>query len=640
MQKREIGIGHFLIALLLVGLREPIQKETYIISTVSGTASVVSGYSGDGGLASQARLTQPSGLAVNSDGNVYIADTGNHVIRRIDSSGIIRTVAGTGAQGFGGDGGPATQATLLFPEGVAVDSVGNLYIADTQNHRIRKVDGNGRINTIAGNGKPGYSGDGGPAPNAQLSWPWGLVIDSTDTVYFTDSGNNVVRKISPDGVIKKVAGTPGLNTSDRRNLLASPRGLALDASGGLFVADWEHHRVARISPDGNIHVIAGRGTPGRSIAGSGDGGQAIAATLPFPTAVAFDSEGNLFVASDRIRRVDKQGIIDTALGIRQNSIGDPPYWYRPNDDDDPLKIALGTPWALAFDPNGDLYVADSDRNRILRLNAQSRVSITAGIKVLPEETEGGPAELARYSGPSNVAVSASGDVFVTDTQRNRVCRITKVGRLYTVAGKGRLPPTVAIEGYVPPPSFGGDGGPAMMADLDNPTGIAIDNLGNIYFSDSNNQRVRRVNPDGIIETIAGTGGKGFGGDGGPATAAMLANPMGLAVDAMGNLYIADRENNRIREVTSDGNIKTVVGSGLRGDSGEGPALSIKLNFPHGVAVGPTGALYVADTVNHRIRKLDKDGIVRTVAGTGKPEFIGDGGPAVEAGLAVPDAIAR
>jgi sugar lactone lactonase YvrE len=196
-----------------------------------------------------------------------------------------------------------------------------------------------------------------------------------------------------------------------------------------------------------------------------------------------------------------------------------------------------------------------------------------------------------------------------------------------------------MEGSGPPPQFSGDGGPATSADLDRPTGVAVDAQGNIYISDSFNNRIRKVTGDGRIQTIAGTGATGYGGDGGLALAAMLAHPMGLAVDEHGNVYVADRENNRVRQITPQGTIRTVIGSGGRGPSVDGPALTITLDFPHGVAVDSYGTLYVADTGNNRVRRLDSDGIVRTVAGTGEQEFVGDEGPAVEAGLGRPDSLA-
>jgi hypothetical protein len=246
-------------------------------------------------------------------------------------------------------------------------------------------------------------------------------------------------------------------------------------------------------------------------------------------------------------------------------------------------------------------------------------------------------ESAHLWEPSSIAVGPSGGIFIADTDMNRVLRVTRSGLFSTVAGKGN--PILRIEGSGPPPQFSGDGGPATSADLDRPTGVAVDAQGNIYISDQLNNRIRKVTNDGRIRTIAGTGKTGYGGDNGPALKANLAHPMGVAVDANGNVYVADRENNRIRKISVDGTIRTVVGSGRQGQSGNGPALSINLDFPHGVAIDAMGTLYVADTFNHRIRRLDPDGVVRVVAGTGKQEFIGDGGPAIQAGLGAPDSLA-
>ena len=610
------------VATLLAGCNLGAQ-ETYTISTLSGANSTLDGYSGDGGLAVQARLNRPSGLATGPRNSLYVSDTWNQVIRAIDSFGRITTVAGNGTQGFGGDGGPATRAKLLFPTGIAFDSDGNLYVADSQNNRIRRVNQNGIIETFAGTGERGYSGNGGPAINANLSWPDGLAFDRNGVLYFTENLNNTIRKIAPDGVIDKVAGTPG-----QRGALYSPRGITFDASGALYVADRNHDRVVRVNGDSTIATVAGDGI-NHGVPGTGDGGRATAASIPYPMALAFDPFGNLIIASERIRRVDKSGIVTTLLGA------DP---LKPvKEDNDPLHVQLGSPGDMAYAADGTLYVADTYRNRILRLDRDGKLSVVAGLSSVPDEVEGGPAESARHNNPRGVAVSNSGDVFVADTGMNRICRITPDGRFYRVAGKGK--PILRMDGGGPAPQLSGDGGPATIADLDMPSGVAADAKGHIYISDSYNHRVRRVDPDGIIQTIAGTGENGFGGDGGPATAAKLSYPTGVAVDLRGNVYIADSQNDRVRRVTPDGRIDTVLGGGEHGDSGDGPALSTKLNFPHGVAVDRQDNIYVADTGNDRIRKLSQDGIVRNIAGTGKQEFVGDGGPAVKAGLGAPDSVA-
>src|SRR5215475_8917202 len=233
-----VGLLVFVVfSLSLIDSRLVDAQSLYTINTVSGAASILKGYTGDGGPASKARLSSPSGIALGPDGTVFIADTDNQVIRAIDNSGTIRTVAGSAVQGYGGDKGPAREAKLLFPHGVAVDSQGNLYIADTMNNRIRRVDKTGIIETFAGSGEAGYSGDGGLAVMAKLSSPDGLVIDRNDVLYFTENGNNTIRKITPDGIISPVAGSPGIRSYDPGSILAGPRGLSFDLSGVLYVAE-------------------------------------------------------------------------------------------------------------------------------------------------------------------------------------------------------------------------------------------------------------------------------------------------------------------------------------------------------------------------------------------------------------------
>ena len=521
------GFAGFLI--LVMNLSLSLAQRTYRISTSSGAASVLNGYTGDGGPAAQARLNEPGGLARAQNGDLYISDTWNHVVRKIDGAGLIRTVAGTGVEGYDGDAGPAIKAKLSYPAGIAFDSHGNLYVAETKNNRIRRVRTDGVIETFAGTGETGYEGDGGPAIKAKLSRPDGLVIDKSDVLYFSDSANNSIRRITSDGMIGRLAGTPGLGTFDRRNVLASPRGLAFDSSGALYVADREHHRIVKIDSDGVVHHVAGNGSMGRSSTGEGDGGQAVDASIPYPMSVAFDVSGDLLVVgSGRVRRIDKAGQISSVFGARLDL---PP-------SNDPLQTRI-TPTSLLVDPAGALFVSDSFRHRVYRLDVNHTLSVFAGLNDLPNEVEGGPAEFVRYSSTDGVAVGPTGDIYIADAQMNRICRITTDGKFYKVAGKGL--PILRIEGFGSPPQFSGDGGPATLADLDGPNGVAIDAEANVYISDSNNNRIRKVTPDGLIHTIAGTGEKGFGGDGGPATAARLAHPMGLAVDQSGNLYIADRE---------------------------------------------------------------------------------------------------
>ncbi len=590
---------------------------TYTISTLAGAGSTLNGYSGDGGLATQARLNQPSGLALGRNGELYISDTWNQAVRMVDPSGKIRTIAGTGAEGFAGDSGLATQAKLLFPHGIALDSHDNLFIADTQNNRIRVVTRDGIISTFAGTGQRGYAGDGGPARNAKLNWPTGIVIDSSDVLYFSDSENNLVRKVTPDGVISNVAGhaPAGKFEPNPKGPFSSPRGIALDQAGNIYVADRDHHRVARIDRKGVVSVVAGEGIhpSATTTKGSGDGGPAIAVNIAYPGAVAVDPEGNLLIATANIRKVDHKGIITTVAGVPRDSVP---------GSGDALKIRLGSCDGLLVDPRGDIYVADTLRSRVLRISPNGTLDVIAGLSKLPDERDGGPAHALRLSALWSVALGPSEDVFVADPGMNRIVRIDRDRNFRRVAGKGV--PIIRMEGYGPPPQFSGDGGLATLADLDYPFGVAVDAHGTIYVSDQTNNRVRKVTLDGRIQTIAGIGERGSSGDEGRAVEAQLNSPGGLAVDSHGNVYVADCGNNSVRQISSEGVIRTVV-SGLQ--------------CPHGVAVDANDTLFVADTFHHLLKKVDADGTVRTIAGTGKQEFVGDEGPATKAGLACPDSLA-
>ena len=266
-----------------------------VISTIAGTGE--QGFGGDGGPAVQAQLTYPRDVATNAAGNLYIPDTSNNRIRKVDSAGVITTIAGTGERGFGGDGGPAVDAQLRFPLGVATDSAGNLYFADQPNNRIRKVDAAGTITTIAGTGERGFGGDGGPAVDAQLRSPWGVATDSAGNVYFADLYNQRIRMVDSAGVITTIAGTgergfggDGGPAVDAQ--LNAPRDVAADSAGNLFIVDTFNHRIRMVDSSGVITTIAGTGDSGFG----GDGGPATDAQLNTPFGVATDSAGNLYFA--------------------------------------------------------------------------------------------------------------------------------------------------------------------------------------------------------------------------------------------------------------------------------------------------------------------------------------------------------
>ena len=581
-----------------------------IIETVAGGGSV-----GDGGPAAAAYLRLPWGVAVDGSGNIYIVDRGNQRIRKVDSAGGISTVAGDGIYGSGGDGGPAVAARWTGLRGVAVDGSGNLYIADTYTNRIRKVDADtGFISTIAGDGTRGFGGDGGPAAAAQLSAPQSVALDGVGNLYIAEWGNHRIRKVDSAEVISTVAGdgTEGFGGDGGPAVAAQlnhPRNVAVDGAGNLYIADASNHRIRKVNADtGVISTIAGDGTDGFN----GDGGPAVAAQLNFPWSVAPDGAGNLYIAdasNHRIRKVDAAGVISTIAGDGTRGFG---------GDGGPAAAArLTSPRNVAPDGAGNLYIADTWNRRIRKVDAAGVISTVAGGGSVGD---GGAAAAAQLNIPRDVAPDGSGNLYIADSRNHRIRKVDAAGVISTVAGDG-------TEG------FGGDSGPAAAAQLRFPRDVAPDGSGNLYIADASNHRIRKVDAAGVISTVAGDGTEGFGGDGGPAAAAQLRFPWGVAPDGSGNLYIADASNHRIRKVDAAGVISTVAGDGTEGFGGDGgPAVAAQLRFPRDVAPDGSGNLYIADSGNYRIRKVDAAGVISTIAGDGTEGFGGDGGPAAAARL--------
>jgi len=290
-----------------------------IITTIAGNGTM--GYSGDGGQATAAELSDPTLIAFDAIGNLYIADRLNNLIRKVTTAGIISTIAGNGTLGYSGDGGQATLAALNAPTGIALDVFGNFYIADDQNSRIRKVNTAGIISTIAGNGTAGYSGDGGQATAAELYDPWGITFDAAGNLYITEAGNNVIRKVNTAGIISTIAGTgTGAYSGDGGQATAAelnqPVGVILDASGNLYFADNQNSRIRMINTSGIISTIAGNGTAGYS----GDGGQATSAEIKRPWGITFDAAGNLYIADEGNNVVRKVTNVGQGMGIAQEQL--------------------------------------------------------------------------------------------------------------------------------------------------------------------------------------------------------------------------------------------------------------------------------------------------------------------------------
>ena len=582
-----------------------------------------------GAAATSVCIGNPSAVVADTSGNVFIADSLNSVIRKIDTQGIITTVAGRypGAGGYSGDGGPAVRATLSQPGGLAVDAYGNLFIADTLNHAVRKVSSRGTITTIAGNGNPGYSGDGGRAANASLNGPAGVAVDASGNLFIADRNNHVIRKVTSSGVISTIVGTGpgsdgffgdgGLATAAKLN---SPVGVAIDSTGNLLIADYGNSIVRKVDTGGLISTIAGICFENFPQPGyTGDGGAATAATLFHPAAVAVDAQGILFIADSYahvVRRVDANGIITTVAGSGvQGYTG---------DGGTATAATLNGPVGVAVGPQGRLFIAEPYNYAVRQvITSSGTITTFAGNGSASGAGDGGSAILATLSGAGGVALDLSGNLLIADTYNHSIRRVSTSGTISTLVGTGMA-------------DYSGDGGLGTAATLNTPNGLAVDSAGNIFIADTLNHAIRKLDTSGIISTVAGTGVQGYGGNTGPAINGTLNSPNGVTVDSAGNLFIADTLNNVIRKVDTSGNITTFVGNGVQGFGGDGgPGFSASFNHPAGVAKDSSGNLFIADALNNVIRKVSSGGTVSTFAGTGVAGYSGDGGPALAATFQVP-----
>ncbi len=572
-----------------------INATTHLISTIAGTG--VQGYNGDGIAATTAELSNPLGITVDSSGNVFIADTQNNRVREVNSvTHKISTVAGTGTAYYWGDGGPATAAFLNHPTDVVLDAAGDLFIADAMNNEIREVNATTQyITTVAGNYSTSHQGDGVAATATQLNYPVAIAVDAAGDIFIADTNDSRVREVNAvTQLITTIAGSStygddggGNGVAATATGLASPTGVAVDAAGNVYIADTQDNQVREVNASTQlINTVAGTGNESYN----GDGIAATSAEVR-PNSVAVDALGDIFIAdpiSHMVREVNATThLISTVAGT-----GIAGY----NGDGIAATAAeLDAPIGVALDSAGDIFIADQNF-RIREVNAVTHlISTVAGVGYnAGNNLDGAPASQANLFSLGGIAVDNAGDLFFSAA--DQVVEINATTQLMTV-----------IAGAV-----GGGGiysnGPqlATNAHLDTPEGIAFDAAGNIDIADTGDDAIREVNlTTQLITTVAGGVGEGYNGDGIPATSASLNVPLSVAVDAAGDIFISDYNNDRIREVSAVTHlISTVAGINQAGYNGDGiPGTSAELYHPNGIALDTSGNLYIADTNNSRVREL-------------------------------------
>ncbi len=610
----------------------------------SGTLTLIAGnsragFSGDGGPAVNAQLNAPQGLALNAAGNLYIADSLNNRVRIVDTTGVINTFAGNGTvnpPGFWGDLGPAVNASLHLPTGLAVDSSGKVYIAVSSDNTVRVVTTDGLINIFAGSGYAGFYGDyaagsplttggctgcnPGTATLAGLTNPQDVAIGPNNTILIADTGNSSIRSVSSAGIISTVSGmgSPALIAQGdgvaTTLAMIAPFSVAADSSGNIYMAEFGTNRIRKLDTSGNITTAIGDGNQGFA----GDGGPPNKVEMTLPTGLAVDSSGNLYFCDSLNNRIRK------LAGGNVGTIAGNGLLSRSGDGLVATSAQLNAPLGVAADSAGNLYVADTANNLVRKVDVNGVISTFAGTGTAGSSGDGNAATSAQLNGPQGLAVDSAGNLYIADTVNNRVRKVSG-GNISTVAGSGTA-------------GFGGDGGGAGSAQLNLPFGVAVDASGNLYIAEFGNNRVRKVS-GGNISTLAGNGISGYGGDGSQAAAASLNGPRGVAVDSLGNVYIADTANNRVRQVAPNGVIATVAGNGIAGFSGDGgSALNAQVGNPVAIAVDSVGNVYIADG-GARIRKLFLSSVISTIAGGPTPGYSGDGGLAPRATLNGPSAVA-
>ncbi len=513
-------------------------------------------------------LSVPSGVVADAAGVLYVAEESGHRVTRIDRDGVVTPIAGTGTAGFSGDDGLATTAALNGPRALALDANGALYIADTGNHRVRRVGLDGLITTVAGNRSGGMNGTEGAAVDIALNTPRGIVIDARGDLIIADGDNNLLRRVDAAGHLTTIGGLIADENEPALSRVAEPAGFAFDEAGAVLLADRNFHRVRRVD------LVTGGPTSAQTVVGDapsgfgGDGGDALFARLFGPTDIARFDDGRLAIVDSgnrRLRLVDTDDVITTVAG---DGTGGPL-----------VHGALATaspasPRSVAIAPDGALCLVDPVNHAVACIDAiDGRLQVVAGGRGAGNSGDGGPATLAQLRAPHDLAFDIDGAILIADTDNHVIRRIDPATGIIT-----RLVGGVA----------GSADGPALSARLSRPVGVAVSPDGRVCIADAGNRRVRCLTPsDGLVQTVAGTGAAGIGGDGGPAVEARVGELAAIGFDAAGRLHFTSaggtsEADHRLRRIEFDGTVTTLVGQVH--PVGNGDAAVAQLYGPSAIAL--------------------------------------------------------
>ena len=630
------ALSHWLLISAI--LSAPALGQSYIFTTLAGLPIDASPGRADGA-GSDARFNYPSGVAVDDAGNVYVADSGNALVRKISPNGVVTTLAGSGT--FGSADGTGSSAQFGFPAGIAVDTEGVVYIADSTLGSIRRITPAGVVTTLAGaTSQYSYGSTDGAGQNAKFNGPSGVAVDASGLVYVADSNNHTIRKVTKAGVVTTLAGLAGVRGSAdgtgsnaRFNL---PTELSIDSVGNVYVADTGNGAIRKISPTGEVLTLAR--IPLRF---SYPGSNPALAYYEGLTGVTVSRTGNIFAVdhtSGTILSVAANGVVTTLAGLADR-VG--------NADGIGSNARFSAPTHIAVDSAGILYVADRDNATIRRVDPRGVVTTLAGLANSFGVADGQGTK-ARFTSPCAVALDAAGNVYVADHAGVR--KVTPAGLVSTVFDSGSdgfSPSGLAVDGagnmYVTLGSeiakispggtlttfaggyylSGSQDGPVGKAEFNYPWGLVLDGGGNLLVADMGNRTIRKITPRGIVTTIAGTPGK-EGSTDGIGSSARFFIPEGIAVDAAGNIFVADSGNDTIRRISPDGMVTTLAGLASIDGGADGLGSAARFNSPAGLTVDGGGNLLVADYYSDTIRRVTPAGVVTTVAGFARRGGSNDG----------------